>query len=1008
MTTELVSGWTEGRNVYLVENKGTAPRIRRLPAKWSFFAKGLDESDRKAVARDPGVIAVEHDDPYTRINCRDRKARKAIQETLRDAARENDNDELEILEGDVNPLRRLLSDVSTLDVSPNPRLAYIDIETDSRKTFDQMKEGKARILSIVGTDAEEREFFRWVIDGDDNVSEREMLSHFFDALWPFDVVIAWNGDGFDFPVIQNRTEKLKVSTLEGNEILWHRWCWLDHLEVFKKYNMHSDGGGEEKTSFKLDHVAHYLLGEGKDDFDASKTWEAWDEGGEERQRLLEYNAKDTKLLPRIEKATGFLSLHLAVCHICRVFPDTFSLNATAQGDGFLLRLGDEYGYRWPTKGRPNDDEAKFAGAFVMEPTRTGAVDDVHVADFSGLYPSIMRTFNMSFDTKVTGAEKKRLERKATRQIEEGPSVFARMNPVAPEGVCQLPERYTWFRTDRDGMFRIALDRLVAKRGEYQKAQGEATPGTEEWEHYKRLSGAFKIVANSFYGITGSPWSRFYDVDISEGVTQTGKWLLQQVIKGAKAKGLDPFYGDTDSVFVQGVAEVFSKLVDELNDKWGELLEPWGITGEHYIKLAFEKSFARCVLISAKRYAAKLSWYKGKEADPDAKPEVKGLEFKRGDTIRLARDMQYEIVMMLLRPDLPEPDEIRDVVAKWKQRILKGDLELEEVVLTQSLSKPLEEYVDRFTTAKCKGCAHEFEDGTDAKGPDECPECGQKRKRSTAPMHVRVARKMKETGDPIGEGSRVPYLVIVNGEGNREPVPVSAGALEKIDREYYWDRVYKASMRVLEKVYPEDRWNETAAEKKARLKAEATERNRGKVSDLPLFSANGVEDARPSVDPGKPKPRRRRRKKRRVNPVDTKSEQEPLRPRKRRRKRPRAPEPEPASEDPRPRRRRRKKASGNRVTLTIVENSPEEDGGAERPRRRRLLEAIRAAIEAHPGDLPVDVVIMWRDCFKSADKRDEMTVRAKIPTGLAIDKTTDARRALERLVKTEHVKWPVAR
>lgn len=892
---ELVSAWTEGNRTFLVQRDGPSGiKIRGVPARWDLFVLGLDERDRTDLARDPRVRAITVEGHYTRIGCVNRWKRKELVEILERAARAKDR-ELEILESDVSPLRRLLSDVASLEIDPNPRLVYLDLEVDSRQTFDDMKAGRARILTwAISGEAGHGE--SGCLEADTNLSEKNLLESLFLALGRFDCVLAWNGDGFDFPVLQNRAEELGVR-LNGREIPWHRWTWLDHLLVFKKYNMHSDGGGEQKSSFALGHVAGYLLGEGKIDFDASKTWEAWAAGGESRAALLAYNEKDTELLPRIEEQTGFLALHLAVCHICRVFPDTRSLNATAQGDGFLLRLGTEYGYRWPTRKYFDEDSmpAPFKGAFVMEPTRLGAIDDVHVADFAGLYPSIMRTFNMSPDTKLR-------------------------DPKGAATLCQLPNRETWFRTDRDGMFKIALDRLVAKRGEYTAAMKAETPGTDRHARFKRLSGAFKIVANSFYGITGSPWSRFFDVEIAEGVTQTGRWLLENVIEESKAAGLDPFYGDTDSVFVAGDRDAFQVVVDRLNSEWSARLEPWGIVGDHSIDLDFEKTFRRLIMITAKRYVGALSWYKGKAALPDAKPEVKGLEFKRGDTIRIARRFQVTAIRRLLEVKLPTPADMRGLVEEWREKVLEGELEIADVILSQSLSKRIDEYVA-----------------------------------ATPPAHVRVAKILRERGEPMAEGSRVAYLIAPSKDGKMNPVPAGdPGAFENIDRIYYWEkRIYPAVERVLEKVYSEETWAESRAYRKQR-----------KLEGKGQTRLDFVGEA--------------------VDPVEL--EDGPL---------PTAVAPaRPSTTGPRYRRRKRRKAPGA-VWVTLQECSPLEDGGIEAFRRKKVLEAIKAAIEAHPGEIPVSIRITWKEIAEPRNLR----VKVTLPSVMSIAATPAARRALERVIRT---------
>lgn len=1046
----LVSGWTsedrfEGDKVILGIREGDGVRFRSLPAKWSFFTKGLSVRASQSVARDnrvTGVKDVGHG--YTRIDCKYRNARRDIIKWLEDArtaqVRAHGSSDLEILEGDVNPMRRLLSDNPSLEISQDPRLVFIDIEVDSRKSILEHKEGNARMLSWGFADMHGNKDVE-VLKADDDNAERELFEKLFVALENYDCVLAWYGDGYDFEVIQTRAEQLGV---RGGGIPWHRWTWLDHLAVFKKYNMGGDMGGEAKSSFALGHVAGYLLGEGKLDFDASKTYEAW---RDDPERLAEYNLKDCELLPRIEEKTGYVALHLAVCHICRIFPDTSSLNATQQGDGFLLRLGDEYGYRWPSKRRFNENAIpeKFDGAYVMTPTRLGAIDSVHVCDFAGLYPSIIRTFNMSPDTKVPGGRK---------------ALYGATMPgadiLAHDQVVVLPTRDTCFSTSEPGMFRRALDTLVAKRAEYQAEMKKETPGTAAHTRAKRLQAAFKIVANSFYGILGSPWSRFFDREIAEGVTQVGRWLLENVIDEANKSGLDPFYGDTDSVFIAGNIDAMSSLVSRMNDSWRDRLRPYGITDEmpHHIDLDFEKTFSRIIMISAKRYAGRFLRYKGKDAAPDAFPEVKGLEFKRGDTIRLAREMQVEIVNLLLgikQPighPLPTIEQIQTIRARWKQKILHGELEIDEVTLSQSISKPIAEYSVRYTKNSC-GCGFSFLRGNDIRGKDKCPQCGVVRKISTLPMHLRVAKQMMADGLEVQVGNRIRYVMIRPPRDSKDrkglPVPVyTDGAFDRLDREYYWRRVSGASDRVLDKVFPELPWKDSSAEIRERELARRRVDFKGEIADLPLFasrlSADELDTYKETAKKSTDGLRSMRTRKRRTGPRPLNDEDRSLiteevrtkghmaasvlvamaadrgireedissfakaipRPARRRRKVKSAPSTSDDDPEPAPARKRRRRAIPV-ITVRMIENGTDTEG-LEGLIRRRQLEEIKAIVEEHPGDVSVNIEVMI-----SRRKNKNRTLEAKviIPTGLRIATTPEAKTTFFRIVSpvTQVLGWP---
>jgi DNA polymerase elongation subunit (family B) len=427
--------------------------------------------------------------------------------------------------------------------------------------------------------------------------------------------------------------------------------------------------------------------------------------------------------------------------------------------------------------------------------------------------------------------------------------------VEAGGFCRLPtERGTRFRTDRRGVIPVALDMLVSKRDEYTAKKDAAERGSPEWHYFGRLSQAFKIVANSVgYGILGSPFTRFFCRELAEGVAQTGAWLIKHVGARSREANLDPFYGDTDAIFVEGEREAFAVVVKNVNAEWPGILRELGCTDSH-IMLEFEKSFRRLVLVTKKRYAGALSVHKGEPVGIDKKPEVKGLEFKRGDAVRLARKMQKELITMLLAVELPPLEDFKAFVERWRQRVREEPLELDDIVISQSV-KVLSEYALRYTARLCGGaaigfarkrgakCGYDFGGtavaGTDAT-LDKCPRCKGARKIAAQPAHVRVAKVMQERGEEIREGTRVDYLIVVSEGKNLEAVPAhDDGALDRVDRAYYWDsRIYPACARVLEATHPTVVWVESAKQQKARELEETRATQRGAVDDLPLFAASG--------------------------------------------------------------------------------------------------------------------------------------------------------------------------
>lgn len=744
MANEVVNGYQDGAHVRLARREGGRRVEQTLVAEhvsYLLASEVGDDVDRKLKAS-ANVRGMSREGDWVRVSWRDARVRDFM---CQDNGSPLRSWGIRTFEGDVDPVTRHVVDVG-VEVQA-PRRAYLDLETDSRVPFSRKEE--MRILSWAVVD-DAGASCAAVLEEDSDGAERDLIGSLWEYLEACDQVVAWNGDGFDFPVLESRTEQrsLRVDP--------RRWLKLDHLVVFRRMNMHSAESGEEKRSMRLQSIATALLGEGKDDFDAAHTYEAWAAGGDERARLLRYNLTDTDLLRKIEAKTGYLDLFGTLCQACRVFGDSRGLNPTRQMDGFLLRLGRERGHHFPTKGYRKEAE-QFKGAYVMEPLARGIERDVHVADFASLYPSIILTWNMSPDT------------------------LERVPPQGPvqEGACRSPLTGVGFSTGKTGILPAALGELLKLRKEWNDRKAAAVPGTVEWVDADRRSTAYKVAANSFYGVIGSTYSRYYDRQVAESVTQCGVWLIKETIEAAADRGWRVIYADTDSLFVQGCGkEEFGAFVKECN----EVLYPERLRGEgcaeNRIKLAYEKAFDRIVFSGKKRYVGRYAHYKGKAATADSKPEIKGLEYKRGDAALLACRLQQQVIELLMS-GCEDVERFHLLVGRSRDHVLGDPLPVEEVMLSKALTKPLREYVVRK-----KG------DGSNA---------GEV-------QHVAVARILAARGLDVTEGTRIEYVVADGSSSPARVIPASDYTGEQVDRFHVWESmVYPPSWRLLESAFPDVSW-----------------------------------------------------------------------------------------------------------------------------------------------------------------------------------------------------------
>lgn len=675
------------------------------------------------------------------------------------------------LEGDIDPvLRHFVERGARVQM---PRVAFFDIEGDSRVPFSRKEE--ARMLSWALTEIVPGEGAKVVasavLERDSDAAEAEMIVALFKALEPFDLVAAWSGESYDFPVLYARAAAHRI------RVDMRRWIWLDHLVLFKRMNTAAESG-DEKASNKLGDVGSRILGETKDELDAAKSWEYWEAGGAERARLLKYNEQDARLLARLEEKTGFLALFFTLCDVCGVLPTTQALGPVRQMDGYMLRLGKERGAKFPTKQfrEKGEEPDPYEGAYVMQPRTNGVETDVHVADFASLYPSIILTWNMSPET-----------------VRNGP-----VNGPVAEGRCRAPGTGVNFDAHTEGMLPTALRSMIALRKEWNDLKASLTPGTDAWKDADRRSTAYKVAANSFYGVIGSPFSRFFDRRVAESVTKAAQWLIKETIAHAQRQIVGPperprlypkghekegqpehwraIYADTDSVFVTGPnEEVFGAFVAECNGVlYPKLLAGEGCAHRSAVKLAYEKQFRRVFFTSAKRYAGNYEHYKGTRADANSKPEVRGLEYRRGDTALLARRLQEEIIRLIIVEGETRSAVVCQVVERYLAHVLQGDLSREEVSQAKTITKALREYATK-----------EKADGTKAADI----------------VHVGVAKLMADRGEEVRQGTKIAY-VVTDGGPPQVAIPASDYTGVEADRYFLWENlVYPPTERVLTAAFP---------------------------------------------------------------------------------------------------------------------------------------------------------------------------------------------------------------
>jgi DNA polymerase elongation subunit (family B) len=154
-----------------------------------------------------------------------------------------------------------------------------------------------------------------------------------------------------------------------------------------------------------------------------------------------------------------------------------------------------------------------------------------------------------------------------------------------------------------------------------------------------------------------------------------------------------------------------------------------------------------------------------------------------------------------------PEEFQNLVLSYRDRVLNGVLEIDDVVLSKRLSKAIGGYVRKVK-----------KDGTWA----------------AQPAHVEVARQLKSRGRDVGKGARIEYVV---ADGTAKPMRcIPAEDFQgELDRYHLWEElVYPATERVLESALPGGPWAALRAVRPVRPRRRRTDALPGQLA---LFKAS---------------------------------------------------------------------------------------------------------------------------------------------------------------------------
>ena len=505
--------------------------------------------------------------------------------------------------------------------------------------------------------------------------EGEMLGEAFKIIDQYPVVLTFVGDTFDLKYLHNRAKRLKLDmdncpiVLRGNQDPRRERANLKrgvHVDMYKFFTnpsikIYALSGAYQREN--LESIAQGVLGEGKLELSTNISELPYFE-------LAHYCWLDANLVLRFTKFEDNLLMRLIVLlmRISRMSMDDVTRFYISSWIQSLFRQ-EHRSRRFLIPRRVDIDTMKasdaqveatvggkgFKGAIVIEPV-AGVHFNATVLDFASLYPTIMKTHNISYETVD-----------------------------CPHDVCkngtenQVPETDHWTCTLKRGMISETIGFFRDTRVKWFKPKAKdraLDEHTRNW--YSVVEKALKVFVNASYGVTGAQHFELFCMPAAESVTAYGRDAIVRTKAKAESMGIQVLYGDTDSVFLDNPSE---EQQDELV-KWSR--------DELGIDLEVEKTYKYVALSDRKKNY--IGVYK------DGKVEVKGLSGKKRNTPDFAQEAFRQMLEVLSRVDDTEgfevaKEEIREIVNSVIDRLEgKSDpYNPEELAFRIQMTKPLHSY-----------------------------------------------------------------------------------------------------------------------------------------------------------------------------------------------------------------------------------------------------------------------------------------------------------------------------
>jgi DNA polymerase I len=495
-------------------------------------------------------------------------------------------------------------------------------------------------------------------------TEQELLKAIFDILWDYPFILTFNGDDFDLRYMVHRAVNLGIPRNQIPIDIGRRVCLLRygvHIDLYKFFfnrSIQIYAFSNRYRDVTLNDVGKAVIGLEKIKCEKQI-------GDLSYTELASYCLRDSEITFKLTSYEDELAMKLILV-LARISSMPME-DVSRQGVSRWIRNFMHREHRHQNMLIPNSEDIlakkgktsttavikgkKYQGAIVVEPV-PGVHFNVAVMDFPSLYPSIIKVWNLGYQSILC----------------PHPECRNNIVPNTPHWVC----------TKKRAMESLLIGSLRDLRVSWYKSRAkDKTLPPEQRNWYGVAQGALKVILNASYGVFGAESFDLYCPPVAEATAAVGRHSINQILDHAAGLGIQVLYGDTDSVFLKNPTK---DQIEELTH-WTEFKLKMGIE--------FEKTYRYAVFSSRKKnYLGVLE---------DGTVDVKGLTGKKKHIPMFIKDAFNQMKGRLAQVKNPSDFENakKDIVNIVRERYLRLKRrewdDMNELAFNVVLGEELERY-----------------------------------------------------------------------------------------------------------------------------------------------------------------------------------------------------------------------------------------------------------------------------------------------------------------------------